>query len=169
MMTDRRWALFRLPQWSPDFVRRLMISVRRRPLFFGMQEEAASRALPPTVVLSRRRIFPEFQSHSVMSLQPLLFQSYNWFIMFAHAACSRSQQPSPVLMYIFDIGLRLLRDDKHVPSLTPHQHLDAGHLPLSCQPPVLRPLGLALLHSDDKRVLWVYINFTKKTCARPQA
>lgn len=61
MVTDGSRALFRLPQWSPDFLRGLMIPVRRRPLFFSMQEEATTPPplLLPTVALSRRKNLPQ--------------------------------------------------------------------------------------------------------------
>lgn len=100
MVTDGGRALFRLPQWSPDFLQGLMIPVRRRPLFFSMQEEA-SRPHPPPPLPSQQWhcldawIFPKFLPPSTMSLRPLLPQSYNWFIMFSLAVCSRPQQPRP--------------------------------------------------------------------------
>lgn len=78
MVTDGSRALFRLPQWSPDFLRGLMIPVRRRPLFFSMQEEATT---PPLSSYRQwhcldARIFPKFLLSSALP-PPLLLQSYN--------------------------------------------------------------------------------------------
>lgn len=97
MVTDGSRALFRLPQWSPDFLRGLMIPVRRRPLFFSMQEEATTPPpSPPTDsgIVSTQESSPN-SCFPLLCPPPLLLQSYNWFIMFSRASCPRSQQPRP--------------------------------------------------------------------------